>query len=152
MFSFDNLYLTTSKSISLEWHLWGKNIASRFVVQGPALMRRLPGSSTGLNLMVEGPLYLSCFNGALALVYFITGGEPGNIECPLSSWGFGSGKAKQNGAQRECETDFPKIPRWVSYTAYLKSESGSASHSGHKGQIILPQLLFAARARSTKLW
>ena len=115
-------------------------------------MRRLAGSSTGLNLMVEGPLYLSSFNGALALVYFITGGEPGNIECPLSSWGFGSGKAKQNGAQRECETDFPKIPRWVSYTAYLKSESGSASHSGHKGQIILPQLLFPARARSTKRW
>ena len=122
------------------------------MVEGPALMRRLAGSSTGLNLMVEGPLYLSSFNRALALVYFITGGEPGKIECPLSSWGFGSGKAKQNGAQRECETDFPKIPRWVSYTAYLKSKSGSASHSGHKGQIILPQLLFTARARSTKLW
>lgn len=102
--------------------------------------------------MVEGPLYLSSLNGALALVYFITGGEPGKIEYPLSSWGFGSGKAKQNGAQRECETDFPKIPRWVSYTAYLKSESGSASHTGHKGQIILPQLLFPARGRSTKLW
>ena len=56
---------------------------------------------------------MSSFNGALALVYFITGGEPGKIECPLSSWGFGSGKAKQNGAQKECETDFPKIPRLI---------------------------------------
>lgn len=52
------------------------------MVQWPAPMRLFNWVFNWFNVMVEEQLYWSSFNGTLTLVYFITGGKTGKIECP----------------------------------------------------------------------
>lgn len=65
--------------------------------------------------------------------------------------GLAVGEEKQNGAWWECGADFPEIPGGFHVLPNVKNKTDSAFHTGWKGRIILPQLLFPARTESTKL-
>lgn len=61
--------------------------------------------------MVEKQLYLSSFNGSLALVYFITGGKTGKIECPLEFMELWQWEKKnKTGHNGVVEQTFPRFP------------------------------------------
>lgn len=84
--------------------------------------------------MAEEQLYLSSFNGALALVYFITGGKTGKIECPLEFmelWQWEKkNKTRHNGS---VEQTFPRSPGGFHVLPNVKRETDSALHTGCKG-------------------
>lgn len=93
--------------------------------------------------MVDQQLYWTSFKGALALVYFISGGKTGKIECPLKSTELWQrekkNKTEQSGTDKQT---FPKSPGGFHVLPNVKSETDSAFHTSCKGRIILPRLLF----------
>lgn len=106
-------------------------------------MRPLNRIFNWLKLNGQEQLYLNSFNGALALVYFITGGKTGEIECP---WKFTEvwqwDKKNKTEHSGSVEQTFPRSPGGFHVLPNMKSQTDSAFHPGCKGRIILPRLLF----------